>query len=111
MSREDNVSLKPLVEQLEEVRVEGSTTLKFMLPFHEMLPVRTSSFFRYSGSLTTPSCDQIVTWTVFKNPIALSENQASLLFYIILVLCIYWFLKNETESMTIKKVFKNYDEG
>ncbi len=82
MSLEDNVSLKPLVDQLDEVREEGSTNLKFMLPFQEMLPAQTSSFFRYSGSLTTPSCDQIVTWTVFKNPIAMSENQASLLFYI-----------------------------
>ncbi len=91
MSREDNDSLKPLVDQLDEVRREGSTNLKFMMPFQELLPERTSSFFRYNGALTTPSCDQIVIWTVFKNPITMSENQASFLsMYGLEVFCFYW---------------------
>lgn len=33
------------------------------------------SFYRFPGSLTTPSCSQGVTWLVMKNPIELSEAQ------------------------------------
>jgi len=33
------------------------------------------SFYRFPGSLTTPLCNEVVTWYVMKNPIELSEAQ------------------------------------
>ncbi len=33
------------------------------------------SFYRFPGSLTTPICNEVVTWYVMKNPIELSEGQ------------------------------------
>jgi carbonic anhydrase len=33
------------------------------------------SFYRFPGSLTTPICNEVVTWYVMKNPIELSEAQ------------------------------------
>jgi carbonic anhydrase len=33
------------------------------------------SFYRFPGSLTTPICNEVVTWYVMKNPIELSEEQ------------------------------------
>ena len=33
------------------------------------------SFYRFPGSLTTPICNEVVTWYVLKNPIELSETQ------------------------------------
>jgi carbonic anhydrase len=33
------------------------------------------SFYRFPGSLTTPICNEVVTWYVMKNPIELSESQ------------------------------------
>ena len=41
----------------------------------DLLPENTDVFYRYSGSLTTPTCDESVTWTVFHQTIELSKIQ------------------------------------
>ncbi|XP_053721757.1 uncharacterized protein LOC128759109 [Synchiropus splendidus] len=33
-----------------------------------------TSYYRYNGSLTTPSCNQAVVWTVFKEPIEIDQD-------------------------------------
>lgn len=46
-------------------------------PLRTFLPRNLDSFYRYSGSLTTPTCNEVVTWTVFANAIPISEKQVS----------------------------------
>jgi carbonic anhydrase len=66
------------VEQLSEVPAGGDeTTLNNLVSLQDLLPEQTTSFYRYSGSLTTPKCNQIVTWTVFDDPLVISEQQVS----------------------------------
>uniref|UniRef100_A0AAY4A282 Carbonic anhydrase n=1 Tax=Denticeps clupeoides TaxID=299321 RepID=A0AAY4A282_9TELE len=36
--------------------------------------VNISRYYRYLGSLTTPNCNEAVVWTVFKEPIKVSQN-------------------------------------
>lgn len=43
------------------------------------LPDDINEFYRYHGSLTTPPCHEAVVWTVFKNPITMSEAQVFVL--------------------------------
>ncbi|KAM4573871.1 carbonic anhydrase 12 [Odontesthes bonariensis] len=40
-----------------------------------LLPVRLDEYYRYDGSLTTPPCYPSVLWTVFRNPVAISQKQ------------------------------------
>ena len=53
----------------KEKKVEGTT-----INARELLPAD-RSFYRFPGSLTTPICNEVVTWYVMKNPIELSETQ------------------------------------
>lgn len=47
--------------------------------FDRILPEDKTKYFRYKGSLTTPPCSQVVTWTVFKDPVSISERQVNLM--------------------------------
>ncbi|XP_063586969.1 carbonic anhydrase 3-like [Penaeus indicus] len=74
----DNERLQPFVDALEEV-VELGTEFHpdYNIPLDALLPEEEDRhlFFRYQGSLTTPLCNEVVTWTLFQTPIALSSNQ------------------------------------
>lgn len=78
---EDSRSFEPVVKQLNEVMKDGDETiLKERVSLNDLLPSRTSSFYRYDGSLTTPGCNEIVTWTIFDNPITVSDIQVKIFF-------------------------------
>ena len=59
----------------EVIDAGTETTLTSLVSLKDLLPRETTSFYRYSGSLTTPNCDEIVIWTVFDNPVKISEKQ------------------------------------
>ncbi|CAI5767609.1 Hypothetical predicted protein, partial [Podarcis lilfordi] len=49
----------------------------FLDPFilREVLPASLGSYYRYTGSLTTPPCSEIVEWIVFRMPVPISYRQ------------------------------------
>ena len=72
----DNPGLAKLVKHFNEVTESGSdTNLTSPLKLNELLPKNTQNFYRYRGSLTTPKYAEIVTWTVLKTPLFVSEQQ------------------------------------
>jgi len=74
---EDNEALEPMMNALEKI---ASTDIKTKVNMEvatlkSLLPKDTKNFYRYQGSLTTPGCNEIVVWTVFKESIGISAGQ------------------------------------
>ena len=51
----------------------ANDTTTLSLNLSALLPRNVNYFWRYEGSLTTPSCSEIVTWTVLKTMIVVDE--------------------------------------
>ena len=74
----DNPAFEPVTSMMDHVLHEGNEwQLNDTLSLRDLLPVSTSKFYRYTGSLTTPGCNEIVVWTVFDSPIYISDRQLS----------------------------------
>jgi carbonic anhydrase len=73
----DNLELEEFFGSLDLVRspkakhfISNPLNLKNLVE-----PSLEGTFFRYNGSLTTPGCQESVTWTLFETPIGVSLRQ------------------------------------
>ncbi|EPB72348.1 carbonate dehydratase, eukaryotic-type, partial [Ancylostoma ceylanicum] len=62
---------------VEENSTETSENVSFSPSV--LLPTDTRTFYRYSGSLTTPPCTEGVTWTIMAEPVLLTAEQLAAL--------------------------------
>ncbi|XP_074862302.1 receptor-type tyrosine-protein phosphatase gamma isoform X4 [Carettochelys insculpta] len=75
VSQRDNPALDPIIRGLKGVVHHEKET--FLDPFvlRDLLPTSLGSYYRYTGSLTTPPCSEIVEWIVFRRPVSISYHQ------------------------------------
>ena len=75
---EDNDDLKPLVDGLKNIRdYKSETEIEFSLK--ELVPAQITNYYRYNGSLTTPTCDEIVIWNVVDSSVIIGVSEAQLI--------------------------------
>ncbi|KAM4651355.1 receptor-type tyrosine-protein phosphatase gamma isoform 1-T1 [Discoglossus pictus] len=75
VSQRNNPALDPIIHGLKGVVHHEKETLLDPFILRDLLPTSLSSFYRYTGSLTTPPCSEIVEWVVFSRPVPISYHQ------------------------------------
>ncbi|KAL2077967.1 hypothetical protein ACEWY4_025652 [Coilia grayii] len=66
---------KTLASHLDNITLHNEYVSITGISLNDLITgVDLTSYYRYLGSLTTPSCNEAVVWTVFKNPIRVSKN-------------------------------------
>lgn len=67
----------PLIEVMQNITQTPNvpTKLERNLQARSFIPRVTGDYYRYMGSLTTPTCNEGVIWTVFDKTLPLSASQ------------------------------------
>ncbi|XP_012288830.1 carbonic anhydrase 1 [Orussus abietinus] len=71
----DNPYLDHIVTNLWRVACPNTKTAIPAFPLEWILPTFPKNYYTYFGSLTQPPCNEIVTWIIHPEPIAISGNQ------------------------------------
>ncbi|XP_064170015.1 carbonic anhydrase 12 isoform X4 [Anguilla rostrata] len=89
-----NPSFGQFLKYLDGVKYKDQRIQVPAFDIRGLLPARMDEYYRYDGSLTTPPCYPSVLWTVFRNPITISEEQ-------FLALCTSVFSSSQQESAPV----------
>ncbi|MBN3313060.1 CAH4 anhydrase, partial [Atractosteus spatula] len=78
-SSTENPNYNPIIEALSKINKSGESVALHGVILDKLIPAKENrtKYYRYEGSLTTPSCAEAVVWTVFENRIPLSKRQLS----------------------------------
>ncbi|XP_035857745.1 receptor-type tyrosine-protein phosphatase gamma isoform X2 [Sander lucioperca] len=71
----DNPAVDPIIHGLKGVVHHEKETVLEPFVLKDLLPSALGSYYRYTGSLTTPPCSKVVEWIIFSRPIYVSYKQ------------------------------------
>ncbi|XP_030579702.1 receptor-type tyrosine-protein phosphatase gamma-like [Archocentrus centrarchus] len=72
----DNPAVDPIIHGLKGVVHHEKETLLEPFVLKNLLPSSLGSYYRYTGSLTTPPCSKVVEWIIFSRPVYFSYKQS-----------------------------------
>lgn len=73
----ENKIFSNLVTNVEDIshHINTPKKLKRLVNIFEFLPPDFTEYYQYEGSLTTPGCNEVVTWIVFSQPSFIGNYQ------------------------------------
>ena len=75
-----NEKFKHFFEAVKRIQRQNQTTeINYGIRLYDLLPENKNAFYRYKGSLTTPNCNEIVMWTVFKEKVEIDREQMEIM--------------------------------
>uniref|UniRef100_A0A8C1I8M3 protein-tyrosine-phosphatase n=1 Tax=Cyprinus carpio TaxID=7962 RepID=A0A8C1I8M3_CYPCA len=75
VAKKDNIAAEPIITGLKRVVHHEKETNLVPFILRDLLPSTLGSYYRYTGSLTTPPCSKVVEWIIFSRPVYLSYHQ------------------------------------
>ncbi|KFV61069.1 Carbonic anhydrase 12, partial [Dryobates pubescens] len=107
-----NPSYEKIFRHFRNVKYKDQTAQVPAFNIRELLPHRLDEYYRYEGSLTTPPCYPSVLWTVFRHPVKISQEQASLNTAHLLALetAMYCTESGDPEPLEMVDNFRNVQE-
>ncbi|KAL7833047.1 hypothetical protein SRHO_G00300650 [Serrasalmus rhombeus] len=75
VGKKDNMAAEPIITGLKRVVHHEKETNLWPFVLRDLLPSSLGSYYRYTGSLTTPPCSKVVEWIIFSRPVYLSYRQ------------------------------------
>eukprot|EP00057_Strongylocentrotus_purpuratus_P002927 XP_003725538.1 PREDICTED: putative carbonic anhydrase 3 [Strongylocentrotus purpuratus] len=75
---DDNSALDIILDQASNLVRPHTHQEMAGFTLSNLLPSSLDKFWRYDGSLTTPLCNEVVTWTLFEDTIKISNNQLNI---------------------------------
>ncbi|XP_053354672.1 receptor-type tyrosine-protein phosphatase gamma isoform X1 [Clarias gariepinus] len=75
VGKKNNVAAEPIITGLKRVVHHEKETNLAPFVLRDLLPSALGSYYRYTGSLTTPPCSKVVEWIILSRPVYLSYHQ------------------------------------
>lgn len=81
MTSHDNFEVIDKAVNLVYRRAGSTVTAPGSITISEFFPTNIETYFQYTGSLTTPECNEYVNWIVIANPSTIYEEDVSVFFF------------------------------
>ncbi|KAK3574795.1 hypothetical protein QTP86_018385 [Hemibagrus guttatus] len=75
VGKKSNVAAEPIITGLKRVVHHEKETNLAPFILRDLLPSSLGSYYRYTGSLTTPPCSKVVDWIILSRPVYFSYHQ------------------------------------